>query len=302
MKILKRLPYLALLLVVPLMMGPTAGAEHYVHIVRGHDYNVPPQPVVIDGQPLLFEADIHLCRNGQAKEFGFVEMSSPDGVELRLVPVAGYRLREERGAVLLVLVVAAIDRDEVLPEQAVAIVRPIAGSPGVQSWDLKLGRTSAVFDVEGTIDTRPDGGRCEPVDFGQLQIALAEIDVPPQPVDGPGDIIGMESSLMIRGDNQARGFIDFYPVRQPPLTYQAFHGAAFRDPDTGLFSAQFVLLLVDPPSADPLSTDADILLATVKEDASQPDCLIWDLINGTSGQANGVVQTTGRIRVVVYRK
>ena len=301
MKILKRLPYLALLLVVPLMMGPAADIpEKLTAGSISYDYNVPPQIVVIGGETLLFEADIHLCPNGQAKGFGFVETSSPDGVELRLVPVAGYRLREERGAVLLVLVVAAIDRDEVLPEQAVAIVRPIAGSPGVQSWDLKLGRTSAEFDVEGTIDTRPDGGRCEPVDFGQLQIALAEIEVPPQPVDGPGDIIGMESSLMIHDDNQARGFIDFYPVRQPPLTYQAFHGAAFRDPDTGFFEA--LIVLIPLPALDgPLSTDAHVLLATVKEDASQPGCLIWDLVNGTTGQANGVVQTTGRIRVV-YRK
>lgn len=267
----------------------TAGSVSYDNIT-------PFQLVGIGEDVVGFEADIHLCANGQSKGFGFVEFSSTEGVELRLVPVAGYRLREERGAVLLVLV-PVFDRGGVPPpELTVAIVRPIAGSPNFQSWDLKLGRTSAVFDVEGTIGTRAGGGRCEPADFGQLPIARAQIDAREQLVDGPGDIIGMESSLMIRPDNQARGFIDFYRVRQPTLTYQAFYGAAFLDRDTGLISHQVLLLLVDPPSADPLSTDADVLRATVMEDANDPDCLIWDLVNGTSGEVNGPVQTTGRIR------
>jgi len=47
----------------------------------------------------------------------------------------------------------------------------------------------------------------------------------------------------------------------------------------------------------PLTTDHDLLRATVAEDAQVPECLLWDLINGSTGQVNGMFAAQGEIRL-----
>jgi hypothetical protein len=42
--------------------------------------------------------------------------------------------------------------------------------------------------------------------------------------------------------------------------------------------------------------------ATGGTTASQPGCLLWDLINGTTGQVNGAFDAEGTLRVWLPRR
>ena len=208
-------------------------------------------------------------------------MSSGRELLFRLAPVYGAGLREQEGAVILVLAPVFVQKGTTLPEgPIVAIVHPVPGSrPARQMWDIKIGDRSLIFEARGTIDLEHDD-ICEPVDFGQVMNARGNIETPLQFFDPVGAIEGFEASLTIRRNNQAVGFIDVYITpERAPRTYHAFHGALFQDRETGIISAELVLILHNPESTAPLSTDADVLLATVTESSSNEDCLIWDLVN-----------------------
>lgn len=284
MKILKRWQYLALLLLMPFIMAPTYQPENLA--AANWVLNSVSQTVEIDGEEVEFEAYIHVCANKAAE--GFVDFFSEDGNPVRsAVAVAGYGLRDEEDAALVVLA-----SDEGL---GAAIVRP--RSDDTQLWDVKFpgvrGEGSFVFVAEGEIDSDDDEGRCEPANDGDLTIARVGVFTPLQLIDPPGSLVELESDLMILRKNQARGFIDAYTSQKEVLTYEAFYGESFRDRDTDAILHQFLLLLDNPDSSNALSTDTDLLIATVGEDAITPDCQIWDLINGESGAANGMFETNG---------
>lgn len=298
---MRYLPYLCL---VALLLGGAGDARAQDHEV-GHwpglwSFNVSSvkQVVRIGDAEFGFEADVTVCLNRKNRGFGFVELSSADDV-LRLVPVWGSVDRQTRAVVLTFVPVGEPGNN---PDNlCVVIVRTSLTDPDRLVWDFAGGgeddsMAPAPFEAEGTISLSRRGRECEPVDYGQLD-ALVAIDAPLQPVEPlpPSTIVGFESQFLLDRNQAARGFMDVYLPRSEPVRYEAVFGAAFPgDDDEGSLRVVVILLLADRQA--PLNTHDHVLRATVGVHPDDPDGLIWDLVNGDSGEVNGTFQAVGSIR------
>lgn len=295
MKYRRHLPFLlTLLIAATAALWPTR-----THAAPQLQIQAPFQVVAVDGVEFGFEADVTLCRNETSRGFGFVELSGGDDVA-RLVPVWGAVDWRTRAVVLTF--VPVIDREIGPDDLVVAVVQQSAAGGNDRlivdlSWGLAFPLDPPPpFEVEGTISVVPRGDRCERVDYGQLDARLL-IDTPLQPVDPlpPSNIIGFEARIGVDRNQAARGFLDVYPARSEPVSYEPFFGAAFPGEDAVVVRAVVILLLADRQA--PLNTNDHLLRATVAVERANPECQIWDLINGTTGQVNGTFEALGNIRV-----
>ena len=238
-----------------------------------------------------FKAEITVCRNNQAD--GFVSLLLQDGRAFELTPVAvtTRRIREfDRPAVTLVLLSSEIldDIDQqggaAQPEDFFrATVAPSAaagvGGDDCDVWDL-IGP-----DMSGGTQVQADGqsgfvtGQCGRDDFGQLD-AGARIVAKPQVVfpDDNSAPLNFNARIDIQRYTKARGItnVSFSDSSE----YAMFFGAVLPH-----HSQPFQLFSVGLRSelGETVSTD-DMLTATVMDASDDPDCLIWDLVNGVSGE------------------
>ncbi|QDU39608.1 hypothetical protein Mal4_39540 [Maioricimonas rarisocia] len=293
---MKRLPCsITFLIACAACLWPT-----WSHAAPPIEIRAPFQVLVVDGVEFGFEARIGVCPNHQAKEGSFVEFSSPDGDVLRLETVWGTIDRRTDGVVLTF--VPVIDR-QIGPDDIVAaVVQPAAYDPNVLVWDFAGDRLfdsmlPPPFAADGSIARSKGGRACSPVDYGQLD-ARVLIDTPAQPVEPlpPSNIVGFEARIGLNRNQTARGFLDVYPARSEPVSYEPIFGAALPRQNAASGIAGFVLMLADHRQA-PLNTNDHLLRATVTVDGGKPDCLIWDLVNGESGEANGMFDALGEITV-----
>ena len=299
MKYLRQFSLAALLLG---FAGDARAQEHEVgHWLGLGSFNVvsEKQVVRIGDTEFGFEADVTVCLNRKNRGFGFVELSSAEDV-LRLVPVWGAVDRQTGGVVLTF--VPVVEPGNNPDNLCVVIVQPSLTDPDRLVWDFAGGgeddsMAPAPFEAEGTISPSRRGRECEPVDYGQL-FSHVSIDTPLQPVEPlpPSTIVGFESQILLDRNQAARGFLDVYLPRSEPVRYEPFFGAAFPGEDAALVGVVVFLLLADRQA--PLNTNDHLLRATVGVEFDQhpgDDGLIWDLINGDSGEVNGTFEALGSL-------
>ena len=231
------------------------------------------QLVRIDEVDLLFEAEITICRQNQAD--GFLKLEFADGSTLLLKPVSAkvHRLNEFADAsatiVLLEENIVTAEADDF----TVATFSP-SDESGLWDWDIKASALSdRILFVAAGIQSSVKKN-CKKDDFGQLD-ASATIAADPQTVfpDDNSAPFDFEAKLEIQGNTKARGFIDASIFG----AYPVFFGAIFSD-------ESFFLVGVRNNFGEIISTDDTLTAAVRLDDPNDPDCLIWDLVNGISGE------------------
>lgn len=266
--------------------------------------SAPFQLVAVDGSEFGFEADVTICRDRSNRGFGFVTFSDADSA-IQLHPIWGAVDRQTGGVVLMFTPV--VDRETGPDDIVAAIIQPSPRAPESRLIvDVTWVTGAAVqhdppppFEVEGAISVSRRGSACEPVDYGQLD-AWVSIDTPAQQVEPlpPSNIIGFDAQILLNRNQAARGSLDVYLPRET-VSYEPVFGAAFPGGDAGVIGV-VVLLLADRQA--PLNTNDHLLRATVAVEAANPDCQIWDLVNGSTGEVNGMFDALGEIVVRFPRR
>ncbi len=299
---MKHLPHLCLIsvcLTTPCAVQAQPGLGDTATHEVGHwlAMSSPRQIVRFGNVEMLFEADVTICHDRTNRGFGFVTFET-DGSALQLQPVWG-GVDFRTGGVVLTFV-PVLDR-EIGPEDiVVAIVHPAIKDPDCLIWDFTgtevlSGILPPVFEAEGTISLSRGGGTCEPSRYGSLRTLLT-INVDAQPVDPlpPSGIGGFGARLQLHRDESVRGFLDVYLPRRT-VSYEPMFGAAFPGDDEFLVRTIVVLLLADRQA--PLNTNDHVLRATVGVERINPDCQLWDLLNGATGQVNGMFDAQGSMQL-----
>lgn len=257
----------------------------------------PRQEVVIGESTVGFEAQMEFC-TVHHRGSGFVEFAPRGGDSVRLYPFWG-SVDRKTGAVVLFL--SPRGDGPLGPREIITLVVQDSATEDCDIWDLlgpEVVGPSALhgrFEAETRTTRSIVRGDCDPIDFGQID-APVSIRAPIQRVEpppAPSEITGFGAKLFLDRDQQARGSLSVFTARER-RTYEAFFGAAFRT--AGGEVEVFVFSLLDTRRGF-LSPNDHAMRATGGTTTTDPDCLIWDLINGTTGQVNGVFDAEGTLRV-----
>lgn len=246
------------------------------------------QLVTVGEEIAIFDASVLVCGN-QAD--GQVTLRFRNGDEIELTPVGAtlnYSISEEIPTALLVLLPPlnrpARPEDFVRASVSPVMAGPSTVDPECDIWDL-IGSSVQGAPVPERLTFIAEGNwnesneRCDPHDYGQLQ-TRAVIDSPRQlvkPFDG-SDPFEFEALVCIDRDNTAVGLFDA-PLSSRGSAYESFFGAVLPSDDTG------IIFIVWSAYADGASPD-DMLSAsgTPVANGADPDCVIWDLVNGSTGE------------------
>ncbi len=231
-----------------------------------------------------FEANLLICHNNQAN--GEATLSMSDGRTVKLTAVSAKSFFRSKSAYPAFAVVYTPHPDE---HPDVGTFAPSPTNKKVYLVDLKgpnvpNGRVQFKAKVKTTNPTR----RCETNNFGQINSRM-KVNTPKQdifPEDSSKPPVKFGARIAVWSNNAATGFVKS-PFAERS-SYSVFFGAFFSleggDPT-------LVAVGVDVSRPDPFNT-GNLITINVKEDdgptsdgqtVTDPDCLLWDLMNDTSG-------------------
>lgn len=246
------------------------------------------QTVTVDKTLAVFGASLTICANNEAD--GYVHLEFTDGTPgLNLTPVYA-KLILQSGSVdpvaAAVFLPADLDRPAGPNDFVFAVVSTDSTGPvSCDLWDFTGSSVVHGGPIPGRLlfhanatRTRVNA-RCEPDDFGQFDL-IAKLEALPQivfPLDGRDPFeFGAEAKIYL--NNRAKGFANV-AIFKGGVPYNLFFGAIIPHKEQGF---QFFAVGLSSNPGVPVSTN-DLLRIIITEDTSNPECQIWDLLNGDSG-------------------
>lgn len=252
------------------------------------EFNAPSQIVMVGETLGVFDARVVICSDNQAD--GFVNLFLRDGTSLELTPVSAklhFRAGSDVPTATIVYLPTGLVGAAQPGQFVVGTAVPSPTDPECDLWlfdgsSVQPGPTPGRLQVEARTTRTRIKERCESDDFGQFS-SRAELDAQRQTVFpvGGSDPLEFEAMVDIDRDNSASGFVDLLLSPRGGL-YEICFGAVLRHAEFG-FQFFAVGVLADP--GDPLSTD-DMVRATATPIPGPGECLIWDLLNGSTGEVN----------------